>query len=172
MLERDNAVQLAQQLRNAVCRCAASVWKRQCPERHKAAAPVACQAVQRCKLFLSCCVSVKLFRWVAIAAAHPSALNCGSNTLGIQHQALRRRLLASRSLRRRAALFGACVHLRRVCFSAPSFRPRNVAARALPQEHDQPLKPAKRISLLLRHKARLLSSQAVQRFAAGTKGLS
>ena len=83
-------------------------------------------------------------------AAYPSALNCGGCTLGIQHEALRRRLLARRSLiRRRAALLSPCVHLRHACFSAARFQSRNYAARALPQEHDQPLKPAKRISLPL-----------------------
>ena len=39
---------LAQQLRNAVRRSAAGVWKRLRPERHKAAAAAACRLVQRC----------------------------------------------------------------------------------------------------------------------------
>ena len=52
VLERGSAVVLAQQLRNAVRRSAAGVWKRMRPERHKAAAAAACRLVQRCEFFL------------------------------------------------------------------------------------------------------------------------
>ena len=123
--ERGSAVKLAQQLRDAVRRHAAGVWRRLRSERHKAAAPAACSVVQRRELCLhpeeqssaAACARVLL-------EAHPSALNCRSHAVSIQYEALRRRLLARRGLRGRAALLEARVHLRRACFLSGALLPQ------------------------------------------------
>lgn len=147
--KRGCSVEQAQQLRNAVCSRSVVVERRVlCPERHKAAAASTCSVVQCSELCLQSGAGVMCCHRALAQQAHPPALNSFHHALGKQYKAPRRRLLARRRLRRRAALLGARMHLRGASCSAHAPAAARAAAHTLPQEHAQPLKPARRMTSL------------------------